>query len=118
MGILTRLEQQSHSSTQAKTKLEARTNVLQKKTQRLLAALNSVEMPLLVTDMQDQVQYSNPAARQLFGSHDAGADDKVIDLADIPTVKRLLTETRERNAATNRRTAEFELVRDDEVLDF
>jgi two-component system phosphate regulon sensor histidine kinase PhoR len=112
--LLTQLEQQSSSSTQAKTKLEARANVLQKKTQRLLAALNSVEMPLLVTDMQDQVQYSNPAARELFGT----GDENEIDLASVPKVKRLLTETRERNAATNRRTTEFELSQDDEVLDF
>lgn len=116
--LLDQSEASARDATQARAETEARSNVRRKQISQLQAALDSLCLPLLITDVRDQVVYCNPAAAALFGStgnkpvasaHDQPDGERRIDLAEIPELKRLVQRTRDRNAATRSRTAELEV---------
>lgn len=122
LGVLRRLmveasrqlEQLEHACEEAvrhKSELEARSRVRHRMLRRVEAALESFEQPVLLTDAHDEPLFWNTAAASLFQVPPAGDRDRTVkpDLSRIPALQHLLAETRTRNAATDRRSAEFEL---------
>lgn len=111
--------EEAKQSAKAKTELEARGKVHQRDSHRWRETLSGFQTPVLITDDRDQLKYQNPAAAQLFDTlHRRQEEASAIarpELACLPVVQQLVTETRTRNAATNRRTTEFELEIDGEL---
>lgn len=99
------LEAEVTSVRDERTKLEARAQVRQREAHRLEAALGCVESPVMIADPHGAICYRNSAAAALM--HHSGSADPVA--APIPPIADLIDETLARNAAGNRRTAEFEL---------
>lgn len=117
--IVDHSETEAREAVRLKTEVEARIRVRQKQARRYLAALNALECAVLITDAHDEPRYSNAAClRLLQGTHAAGraAEDNHPELAGVPPLLELLRETRTRSAATDRRSAEFEIVRVGEPL--
>jgi len=105
--------EEAKNSAKAKTELEARGKVHQRDSHRLRETLNVLQAPVLITDDRDQLKFHNPAASRLFDAlyrqQHGSSDDGKPKLESLPEVGQLVTETRTRNAATDRRTSEFEV---------
>ncbi|MEX0717045.1 MAG: ATP-binding protein [Planctomycetaceae bacterium] len=108
-GIFDSLETEARSTREERTKIEARGQVRQREAQRLEAALGCVEEPVLIVDARGQACYRNEAARAVVIDDAAGSGSAAGgSFVPAPPLSELLRETLARDAATNRRLAEFE----------
>ena len=107
---------------QAKTEAEARLNVRQQFSRQMEGALNCLESPVWVTDGHGKLRFRNSAAGELLQTigeqSPDGSTDYTAGLVQLPDVRNLLDETLARNAATDRRTTEFELDLGDGPIQF
>lgn len=105
-------QEQSQHHLQQKVDLETRFQVRNKRLQRAEAALHALESPVLIADSRGDVVFANRVAEVLLtklygtsnGTDGAALRDKYGACAEL---KGLVEETCARNAASDRRVAEF-----------
>ncbi len=112
-NLVQRSEAQARAASKSKAEIEARWQVRRRETRRWDRTLQTIETPVLITDARGKLTYYNEAASSVFqavAGHSGDSEtDKTPDLARIPPLEQLITETLTRNAATDRRTTEIDL---------
>lgn len=123
--LIGELQEKVDDAIRARAEIEARSHVRRKQSQLLECAFAGLDQALLITDPHGQLRFHNPPAdavlRQANEANDGTApktktgDDR---LRSIPELVLLLEDARMRSAATDRRTAEFEIPHGDATKSF
>lgn len=117
---LGKLETQTGEAIRQRTEAEVRAQVRQRQIDRFTAAFQQIDDAVLIVNDSDQMQYANPSAERLFRliTNAPGHTDECVipNLEFFPPLRRLVAETRERSAANDRRSAEFDVETADQTL--
>jgi len=117
-------EQEARAAVADKTRLEARVGVRRKQDRQQRSALDALDHPLWIVDAHGHVQFANRVAQEWFPpEHDAatnrfGDHQRTGSIDHVTAVADLIEQVRTREAATDRRTTEFEWKQADEPILF
>lgn len=114
-----RAEQSAADAVRIRTELEARLHLRQRLLRQLEAALNQIDQPILIADARNRPIFLNAAAAPVFIPHAArepvaNADEVQIDR--VPAAVQLLNELAGGGARNIRRSSEFPLERDGQMI--
>ncbi len=119
--LLQQYESELQRVTAAKGELEVASTLQKRQTRRLMAALRSLDAPVVLCDSRDRILFGNEAARQMGLVTDdtsLSSSGMLEDVSRLAAFNELVHDTRVRAAAAPRRTAELDFLVDQEAVPF